>query len=138
MLWQEMLRRELLDAGARGEVVIVPVGSIEQHGPHLPLDVDINVPYHLAVRAAVRCADLPVLVAPPVTFGVAHYKMGEPGTSVFVYRHFWNSFAKWHGVSGRTVSGTSSCSTVTPEYALGGCGRGEIERRRCLDDPARA
>ena len=27
-----------------------------------------------------RCADLPVLVAPPVTFGVAHYKMGEPGT----------------------------------------------------------
>ena len=38
------------------------------------------MPYHLAVRAAVRCADLPVLVAPPITFGVAHYKMGEPGT----------------------------------------------------------
>jgi creatinine amidohydrolase len=64
----------------RGAVVIVPVGSTEQHGPHLPLDVDIRVPYHLAVRAAVRCADLPVLVAPPVTLGVAHYKMGEPGT----------------------------------------------------------
>jgi creatinine amidohydrolase len=80
VLWQEMLRHELLDASARGAVVIVPVGSIEQHGPHLPLDVDVSVPYHLAVRAAVRCADLPVLVAPPVTFGVAHYKMGEPGT----------------------------------------------------------
>ena len=80
VLWQELLRHELLDARARGAVVIVPVGSIEQHGPHLPLDVDISVPYHLAVRAAVRCTDLPVLVAPPVTFGVAHYKMGEPGT----------------------------------------------------------
>jgi creatinine amidohydrolase len=80
VLWQEMLRHELLAAVARGAVVIVPVGSIEQHGPHLPLDVDISVPYHLAVRAAVRCAGLPVLVAPPVTFGVAHYKMGEPGT----------------------------------------------------------
>jgi creatinine amidohydrolase len=80
VLWQEMLRHELLDAAARGAVVIVPVGSVEQHGPHLPLDVDISVPYHLAVRAAVRCADLPVLVAPPVTFGVAHYKMGEAGT----------------------------------------------------------
>ena len=80
VLWQEMLRHELLDAGARGAVVIVPVGSVEQHGPHLPLDVDISVPYHLAVRVAARCADLPVLVAPPVTFGVAHYKMGEPGT----------------------------------------------------------
>jgi creatinine amidohydrolase len=80
VLWQEMLRHELPDAGARGEVVIVPVGSIEHHGPHLPLDVDISVPYHLAVRAAARCAGLPVLVAPPVTLGVAHYKMGEPGT----------------------------------------------------------
>ena len=80
VLWQELLRHELLDARARGAVVVVPVGSIEQHGPHLPLDVDISVPYHLAVRAAVRCTDLPVLVAPPVTFGVAHYKMGEPGT----------------------------------------------------------
>lgn len=80
VLWQEMLRHELLAAAMRGAVVIVPVGSVEQHGPHLPLDVDISVPYHLAIRAAVACADLPVLVAPPVTFGVAHYKMGEPGT----------------------------------------------------------
>ena len=80
VLWQEMLRHELLAAATRGAVVIVPVGSIEQHGPHLPLDVDISVPYHLAVRAAVRCAELPVLVTPPVTFGVAHYKMGEPSS----------------------------------------------------------
>lgn len=80
VLWQEMLRYELLDAASRRAVVIVPVGSVEQHGPHLPLDVDISVPYLLAVRAAARCTGLPVLVAPPVTFGVAHYKMGEPGT----------------------------------------------------------
>ena len=64
----------------RGALVILPIGSVEQHGPHLPLDVNISVPYLLAVRAAVRCADLPVLVAPPLMLGVAHYKMGEPGT----------------------------------------------------------
>ena len=75
-----MLRQELLDAAGRRAVVIVPIGSVEQHGPHLPLDVDISVPWHLALRAAARCGDLPVLVAPPLTFGVAHYKMGEPGT----------------------------------------------------------
>jgi creatinine amidohydrolase len=80
ILWQEMLRHELLAAAKRGAVVIVPIGSIEQHGPHLPLDVDVSVPYLLAVRAAVRCADLPVLVALPLSLGVAHYKMGEPGT----------------------------------------------------------
>ena len=56
-----MLRHELLDASAREAVVIVPVGSIEQHGPHLPLDVDISVPYRLAVlddRLEALCRDL--------------------------------------------------------------------------------
>ncbi len=50
--WQEMLRHELLAALTQDPVVIVPVGSIEQHGPHCPQDVDISVPYHLAIRAA--------------------------------------------------------------------------------------
>ena len=52
VLWQEMLRHELLAALAERPVVIVPVGSVEQHGPHCPQDVDISVPYHLAITAA--------------------------------------------------------------------------------------
>jgi creatinine amidohydrolase len=79
-LWQELLRHELLEALEHRPVVVVPVGSVEQHGPHCPPDVDISVPYHLAIRAAEAIADFPVIVAPPVTFGFTHYNMGEVGT----------------------------------------------------------
>ena len=79
-LWQEMLRHELLAALTRNPVVIVPVGSIEQHGPHCPQDVDISVPYHLAIRAAAAIDEFPVIVAPPISLGFTHYNMGEVGT----------------------------------------------------------
>lgn len=80
VLWQEMLRHELLAALDQRPVVIVPVGSIEQHGPHCPPDVDISIPYHLAIRTAEAIDDFPVIVAPPQTYGFTHYNMGEVGT----------------------------------------------------------
>jgi creatinine amidohydrolase len=52
-------------ARASTHVVVIPAGSVEQHGPHLPLGVDAFIPYHLAGRLADR---LPVLVAPPVWY----------------------------------------------------------------------
>ena len=58
VLWQEMLRHELLAALEQRPVVIVPVGSVEQHGPHCPQDVDISIPYHLAIRAG---HDVPII-----------------------------------------------------------------------------
>ncbi len=80
VLWQEMLRHELLAALERRPVVIVPIGSVEQHGPHCPQDVDIAGPYHLAIRAAEVIDDFPVIVAPPQLLGFTHYNMGEVGT----------------------------------------------------------
>jgi creatinine amidohydrolase len=75
-----MWRHELEEAREHDPVVIVPVGSIEQHGPHCPLDVDISVPYALAMRVAERVDDFPVLVAPPVWWGLSHYNQGFIGT----------------------------------------------------------
>jgi creatinine amidohydrolase len=80
VLWQELLRHELLSALEHRPVVIVPVGSVEQHGPHCPQDVDISIPYALAMRVADTVDDFPVIVAPPVTYGFTHYNMGEVGT----------------------------------------------------------
>jgi len=80
VLWQEMLRHELLAALDQDAVVILPVGSVEQHGPHCPQDVDISIPYHLAIRTADAIDDFPVIVAPPVMYGFTHYNMGEIGT----------------------------------------------------------
>src|SRR5436190_19865850 len=80
VFWQEMWRHELEAALERDPVVIVPVGSVEQHGPHCPPDVDISIPFHLAVAAAQAVDDFPVIVAPPVNLGFTHYNMGHAGT----------------------------------------------------------
>ncbi len=80
VLWQEMWRHEFLEALKHDPVVIVPTGSIEQHGPHCPMDVDIVGPFYMAVRTAQRVNDFPVIVAPPVWSGFTHYNMGFPGT----------------------------------------------------------
>jgi creatinine amidohydrolase/Fe(II)-dependent formamide hydrolase-like protein len=59
-------------------VVIVPVGSCEQHGPHLPIDTDAYDVFWLSMKAAekARCA----LVAPPIYYGVSIHHMDFPGT----------------------------------------------------------
>lgn len=78
--WQEMWRHEMLDALEHNPVVIVPVGSVEQHGPHCPMDVDISHTQAMAVETARSIDDFPVIVAPPVWIGLTHYNMGEVGT----------------------------------------------------------
>lgn len=80
IFFQEMWRHELEAAREQAPVVIVPVGSIEQHGPHCPPDVDISIPFHLAVAAAQAMEDFPVIVAPPVSYGFTHFNMGFVGT----------------------------------------------------------
>ena len=80
IFFQEMWRHELEAAREQAPVVIVPVGSIEQHGPHCPPDVDISIPFHLAVAAAQAIEDFPVIVAPPVSYGFTHFNMGFVGT----------------------------------------------------------
>lgn len=78
--WQEMWRHELLGALEDDPVVIVPVGSVEQHGPHSPMDVDISHTQAMAVETARAIAEFPTIVAPPVWSGLTHYNLGEVGT----------------------------------------------------------
>jgi creatinine amidohydrolase len=57
---------EVRDAIQRNLVVILPLGAIEQHGPHLPIDTDAYLAHELALASA---QGRPVLVAPPITYG---------------------------------------------------------------------
>ena len=62
----------------RGLLLAVPLGSCEQHGPHLPLDTDTRIAVALADRLAARHAQ--VVVAPAVAFGSSGEHAGFPGT----------------------------------------------------------
>ncbi|MFC1978758.1 creatininase family protein [Chloroflexota bacterium] len=79
VLWQEMRRTEIDEAAKTDSVVIIPTGSIEQHGNHLPVNTDINICYSIAKQAAELIEDFPVLVAPPVWWGISWHHMKYPG-----------------------------------------------------------
>jgi len=66
-----------------GYIVILPVGSTEQHGPHLPLCTDDYMAQKWAYDAARLAREkwgTKVLVLPGIHFGNAEHHMGFPGT----------------------------------------------------------
>jgi len=65
-----------------GGFLLVPVGSTEQHGPHLPLSVDTVVATAVADELARRCraAGQEALVAPAVAYGASGEHEQFPGT----------------------------------------------------------
>jgi creatinine amidohydrolase/Fe(II)-dependent formamide hydrolase-like protein len=62
------------------DVALLPVGAIEQHGPHLPLDVDAFDADLLAKRVAAGCSKPRPLVLPPLHYGVSYHHEGFSGT----------------------------------------------------------
>jgi creatinine amidohydrolase len=62
-------------------VALLSVGSVEPHGPHLPLDTDTVISETAARRAAERLADegLTVVIAPSLPYGVTDYAAGFAG-----------------------------------------------------------
>jgi creatinine amidohydrolase len=74
LTWQEMN-----DAVAAQKLVILPTGSTEQHGPHMPLDVDLFLVESVCLETGRRAADR-VLVLPPVPYGLNRHHIDFPGT----------------------------------------------------------
>jgi creatinine amidohydrolase len=73
LAWPEVAAR-----AAAGAVLAVPLGSTEQHGPHLPLSTDTDIAVVLCQRLAAARPD--VLVAPPVAYGSSGEHDGFAGT----------------------------------------------------------
>lgn len=79
--WHDLKAKELRELAAQDAIVIVPVGSTEQHGPHLPVQVDALLAGEVACRAARLVAERePVVVAPTVWAGLAEHHMAYGGT----------------------------------------------------------
>lgn len=65
-------------AGAAGHVLAVPLGSTEQHGPHLPLTTDAEIATALVVGLSSARAD--VTAAPVLSYGASGEHDDFPGT----------------------------------------------------------
>jgi creatinine amidohydrolase len=65
-LIEEMTHQEIVEAVKEIDTVIVLLGTVEQHGPHLPVGTDTLIPITIAKRVAEKTR---VLVAPPIYYG---------------------------------------------------------------------
>src|SRR6266852_8461801 len=63
----------------RNNLVLIPTGSTEQHGPHSPLSTDVIIPTEVCRRVAER---VHALVAPPVNYGIS---AGHRGFKALAY-----------------------------------------------------
>ncbi len=75
LTWPEAERRF-----AETDVALFPVGAVEQHGPHLPLDTDAWDAEAICAEVAERCAPPRPLVLPPIPYGVSYHHQDFPGT----------------------------------------------------------
>ncbi len=69
--WSQIANRE-------STVLLLPLGSCEQHGPHLPLDTDTQIAQHLCAQAAQQ--DNRILIAPSLSITASGEHAGFPGT----------------------------------------------------------
>lgn len=79
-LWSELTWPEAELRLKEVDLAILPVGSIEQHGPHLTLDIDAFDADYLARRVAEACSDPKPLILPLVAYGVSYHHDEFPGT----------------------------------------------------------
>jgi creatinine amidohydrolase len=77
LVLQEMTWPEVKDYLTRSEMVIIPLGSTEQHGPALPLGTDCYHALDISKQISVRTG---VVVAPVLLVGYSSYHSGFPGT----------------------------------------------------------
>ncbi len=75
----------LLSRAAQGKervVALLPVGSVEPHGPHLPLSTDTLLSDEVCRRAAVllRAGGVHAVIAPAISYGITRYAQGFRGT----------------------------------------------------------
>lgn len=77
-LWfDELSMKEVERAAKDGKVIIIPIGSVEEHGDHLPLCTDSLQPEYVASEVAKKTK---CLVAPPLRYGVCTSTRNFPGT----------------------------------------------------------
>ena len=80
--WRKLRADELRERARQDAIVILPVASLEQHGPHLPVEVDSMLGEAVAARTAAKVVDKgePIVVLPVLWTGLSEHHMSFGGT----------------------------------------------------------
>ncbi len=79
-LWGELTWPEIQERLTEIDTAILPCGSVEQHGRHLPVDLDYFDADYLAKRVAEACSEPRPFVLPVVPYGVSYHHEDFKGT----------------------------------------------------------
>jgi creatinine amidohydrolase len=88
-LYQHYTWPELGEMAKRQPVVVLPIGSVEDHGPHLPVDTDNFLIWSICEEAA-RRADGDILLLPQIPYGFETHHMDFHGTIDIRIEHLLN------------------------------------------------
>ena len=78
--WHKLRRDEIEAVACHDPVLLLPIGAIEQHGPHLPIDTDTSAVTEVAIRAASLLPEGSALVLPTIAWGLSPYWLPYAGT----------------------------------------------------------
>jgi creatinine amidohydrolase len=88
-MYADLTWPQINEAVELNKVILLPVGSTEQHGTHLPLDVDNFLATSVCLEAGRRAPEK-ILVAPTIPYGFNVHAMDFPGTIHVAWEHFVN------------------------------------------------
>lgn len=84
--WWDLTTQDFAGLDAERLVAILPVGAVEQHGPHLPVRVDAAINAGIVARVIeLMPPDCPALVLPMMPFGKSDEHLAYPGTLTLSY-----------------------------------------------------
>src|SRR5918912_3055085 len=98
-LYERLTWPEVREAASEDLVCLVPVATLEDHGPHLPIDTDLRLTAEICRRVA-EAAEDDVVLLPAIPHGYSPHHMDFPGPITIG----WDTFARYCADVGRSLA----------------------------------
>jgi creatinine amidohydrolase len=90
LLYERLTWPEVRRAATEDRVALIPVATLEDHGPHLPIDTDLRITAEICRRAAEEAAD-DIVLLPAIPHGYDPHHMDFPGAISIG----WDTFTRY-------------------------------------------
>jgi len=99
LLYERLTWPEVRRAAEEERVCLIPVATLEDHGPHLPIDTDLRLTAEICRRTA-EAAPEAIVLLPPVPHGYSPHHMDFPGPITIG----WDTFTRYLVDIGRSLA----------------------------------